>query len=313
MKRQQFLLGGVAAVALAALFGSGMLSFASNPGFDINGQSCSGSGDSFACSFNGVNEQFSDFTGATIGEAELFELDENGARGLLSERNIIVQDQDGNGVAFNGSNWQGSCLATVGFEDDDRVRVEVQIPGKLVSSSALGCSLDSVDRSEVRVTMCNPEPSVESCRSYLGSADSEYSRVSYSLRNDRDGDGVFDRSDECPGTAGRLESGCRNSKPVITVFDVPSRVEDEEVFNVSVRARDEDLEQQDLSYSWSNGETGRTASYSFVVGGVSRNVSVSVSDGLDSVSRSKSVRVVDSGGSRTGFFEGLVEWVLNLF
>jgi len=289
---------GALAVLGVVLAGSqsGLLSFGGGVDYDIDGDACERTGsDSFECPTQSrPSGELDAVSSELIGEEETSELDENGASGLLRGENILVSDRDGAGVEFNGDAYAGKCTVTVGFEANDEVIV-VEVPGDLTDSAPLGCRTESVSAESVELAECDYPPfnglsQDEACREALGFSYGEYISVEYELRADSDGDGVFDRNDECPNEAGRLENGCANTPPTVSV-DAPEAFEDEEEFTVSASASDPDG--QELSYSWSNGETGRSATYQFARSGVERELSVTVSDGLDSVTESATVEVVD--------------------
>jgi len=293
---------GALAVLGAVLAGSqsGLLSFGGGVDYDIDGDACERTGsDSFECpTQNRPRGDLDAVSSELIGEAETSELDENGASGLLRGENILVSDRDGAGVEFNGDAYAGKCTVTAGFEANDEVIV-VEVPGELTDSAPLGCRTDSVSAESVELAECDYPPfdglsQEEACREALDFSYGEYINVEYELRDDSDGDGVFDRNDQCPNEAGQLENGCANTPPTVSI-DAPDRVEDEAEFTVTASATDPDG--QGLSYEWSNGETGRSATYSFARSGVDRELSVTVSDGLGSVSESATVEVVDGSTS----------------
>jgi hypothetical protein len=220
------------------------------------------------------------------------------------------------------------CEYTVGYEEDYERFHEVRIGGELVNGGAgLACELNSPSTQDVKLTNCDADGlsddfirsrggEEEACRADIKqNVVTEYGSVEYILRSDADGDGVFDRDDECPESAGELDSGCPNTPPSVSL-DAPEVVEDEEEFEVSVQATD--VEGHDLSYEWSNGDTGRTANYSFARSGQNVSVSVSVSDGFGTVSESATVEVLDSisdgdsSGSETGLLATILEWLSRL-
>lgn len=104
----------------------------------------------------------------------------------------------------------------------------------------------------------------------------------------------------------------QNVVPVIDSLSVPESVESGETFTTSVSASDENND--DLSYSWSNGDSGVNASYRFLESGT-YNVSVTVSDGEVSVSDSRMVQVVESSESEggSGFWSGLLDFFGSFF
>ena len=294
----------VASVAVLGFFGI-QGSLLGDNDYEIDGEQCSTTGsDSFECPiWNGPHGDYQEQTGATISEEEAWELDENGANRLLREYGVLQDDRDGAGAEFNSENWIGFCEYTVSFEDDDERFHEVRIEGELVDADAgLACELNSPSTQEVELTNCDADSlrdefirrrggEEEACRADLSNVHAEYGSVEYILRSDADGDGVFDRNDECPQVAGELENGCPNTVPTVSV-SVPGTVEDESEFAATAEASD--VEAQNLSYTWSNGDTGAEATYSFPVSGVNRTVSVEVSDGIDFVSKEATVRVIDN-------------------
>ena len=113
---------------------------------------------------------------------------------------------------------------------------------------------------------------------------------------DSDKDGKLDENDECPDEAGSRDSGCPNSVPEITSFEVPENMTSGESYTVSAQAEDGDGDQ--LTYSWSNGQTG--SSTTFTASGNKTMVSVNVSDSFDSVEKSVTVPVLEGNSDETG-------------
>lgn len=99
-----------------------------------------------------------------------------------------------------------------------------------------------------------------------------------------------------------------NTAPVINRVVAPESTVVGESFTVIAEA--EDADGDELSYEWSNGDTGDTASYVFTSTG-EKSLSVSVSDGVDSVSQSVTVDVVEEGD--TGFFQKIINFFTGLF
>lgn len=134
---------------------------------------------------------------------------------------------------------------------------------------------------------------------------------------DRDGDGVRDADDACPKTAGDTEfdgcpdtdnddirdsnddcpqqdgleelNGCPNTEPDVSQIQIRDTVNVDEPVSATVTGSDPDG--HDLTYRWSNGATGEGTSYTFSTAGM-RTVSVEVTDGHTTVTRSQQIEVL---------------------
>lgn len=106
---------------------------------------------------------------------------------------------------------------------------------------------------------------------------------------DPDDDGVKNANDDCPDQAGELDNGCPNTEPQVASFDTKSKVFAGESFTASVTASDPDGHR--LTYTWSNGATSPETDFTFKSTGT-KEVSVEISDGYTTVSRSQQVEVV---------------------
>lgn len=128
---------------------------------------------------------------------------------------------------------------------------------------------------------------------------------------DRDGDGILLENDECPTEAGLQEkNGCPNQASEIVEINGPrnATVGSQVEYSVEVSNPDDDP----TTVSWGNGETGKTASYSWNSTG-SKEVTVSADDGFNTSSRSLSVQVGEAPEppspleALSSFFSGLLD------
>ena len=120
-----------------------------------------------------------------------------------------------------------------------------------------------------------------------------------------DSDSLIDGVDACPYQAGTPEkNGCPNTAPVVNSVSGPGNVTVGEAVNYSVEVDDPDGD--GVEVSWSNGETGRVASYSWSKPG-EKSVTVSVDDGFEESSSTVDVRVKEKSffGSILDFFGGI--------
>ncbi len=139
--------------------------------------------------------------------------------------------------------------------------------------------------------------------------DWHHASIAVDFEVDKDGDGVI--QDQCPNTPGlKSKNGCPNEEVVVDSIEGPRNITVGKSVNYTVNLVNPDND--DLSISWSNGESGRYAIYRFNSTG-ERTVTVSVSDGFTSVSESVQVNVRKKSiiESILGFFDGL--WSILLY
>jgi hypothetical protein len=119
---------------------------------------------------------------------------------------------------------------------------------------------------------------------------------------DSDLDGERDSEDACPQEPGIPEKGgCPNEPSTVESLDGPRNVTVEESATYSVQVSNPDGDE--TSISWSNGETGESATYSWNSTGT-KTVSVTVDDGFDERTEEVSVQVGEKTllGSLSEFF-----------
>jgi len=124
-----------------------------------------------------------------------------------------------------------------------------------------------------------------------------------SRQYDSDGDGIADTPDECPEEPGLEEkNGCPNQASKIDSINGERNVTVGENVEYSVDINNPDGDS--TSVSWSNGETGESASYSWNSTGA-KTVSVTIDDGYEQRSGELNVQVGEKQGlleQITGFF-----------
>jgi hypothetical protein len=127
-----------------------------------------------------------------------------------------------------------------------------------------------------------------------------------SRQYDSDSDGVADSNDDCPETPGMPEKdGCPNEEPEIVSLDGERNVTLNNEIEYSVDYRNPDND--DISVSWSNGESGDSATYSWNSTGL-KTVSVSVDDGFTTVSEEVRVQVGEKS-----FWDSVIEFFGNIW
>jgi len=110
-----------------------------------------------------------------------------------------------------------------------------------------------------------------------------------SIQYDSDQDGIDDSNDDCPEIEGvQAKNGCPNEPSEIVSVDGSQNVTVGESVEFSVSVNNPDGDSQ--SISWSNGDTGTTATYSFDSQG-SKTVSVTVKDGFTESTETVNVEV----------------------
>jgi len=113
-----------------------------------------------------------------------------------------------------------------------------------------------------------------------------------SIQYDSDQDGIKDSNDDCPETSGiEAKNGCLNQASEIVSLDGSSEVAVGQTVEYTVSVENPDGDSQTIS--WSNGDTGKSAEYTFENPG-SRTVSVTVDDGYDEQSESIAVQVKEA-------------------
>lgn len=123
---------------------------------------------------------------------------------------------------------------------------------------------------------------------------------------DSDFDGLNNENDECPQEAGlEKKDGCPNKPSTVETVSGPDNVtvKQNAVYTIQVNNPDGDP----TNISWSNGETGQSATYSWNSVG-SKTVSVTVNDGFDQRSQKIEVQV----GEQT-LFERIAELFKDLW
>jgi len=120
-------------------------------------------------------------------------------------------------------------------------------------------------------------------------SDEGYAKINVQYNFDTDLDGVIDPEDDCPETPGLPEkNGCPNQASKILSVDGPRNVTvgEEVEFSAKVKNPDDDS----TTISWGNGETGRSAAYSWNSTG-NYTVSVTADDGITKETKEIQVRV----------------------
>lgn len=131
----------------------------------------------------------------------------------------------------------------------------------------------------------------KSDRLEAGGDDSQegYAKINVNFAMDTDLDGVIDLEDDCPETPGLpVKNGCPNQASKILSVDGPRNVTvgEEAEYDVMVKNPDDDS----TTVSWSNGETGDLASYTWNTTG-NKTVTVTADDGITEDTEEIMVRV----------------------
>jgi len=183
-------------------------------------------------------------------------------------------------------------------------QVTIQRQGISITDSGIACSVNLADFMDQGMELDGEFRSWSGRGPVIAGESGVHGDVRVNFQVNQDGDDLIDAVDSCPTVPGIPEKdGCPNNAPVVESVSGPRNVTVGESVNYTAEAFDQD--EDNLDISWSNGETGKTATYSFNSSG-EKTVSVTVDDGFSQSSKRIQVDAENSFfGSVFRFFEGI--------
>lgn len=169
-------------------------------------------------------------------------------------------------------------------------QVTIQRQGISITDSGIACSVNLADFMDQGMELDGEFRSWSGRGPVIAGESGVHGDVKVNFEVDQDSDSVIDAVDSCPTNPGIPDNdGCLNEPSTVESLDGPRELTVKELATYSVQVSNPDGDE--TSISWSNGDTGESATYLWNSTGI-KTVSVTLDDSFDEKTRTVQVDVV---------------------